>query len=352
MAECLFVVGSYTESYAAFRAAGEGISLVKLSPDGQLALVDRLGGLPNPSYLEPLATDRCLATLEVDDARNGLATVAIDRAAGRLRLLERQEAPGRVLCHIDRDPSGGWLAGACYGSGHVFTRAVDPDGRVGTAGWLVQRHGSSIHPTRQTVPHPHAVRFSPDGRWVVVPDLGTDEVACYPFDEGRLDREPPNVWRAPAGSGPRLVQFSRDGRHLLVVHELASEVSSLRFQDGLLQDNARVSTLCTAFTGENTAAGLHWHPNRSTFAVSNRGAHAITFFDFDEESGAISPWFDIPSGGDKPRDFAFSPCGRWVAAANQNDDSVILWDIDWKEGRGRETGFRVEIGTPSCVRFV
>ncbi|CAH1670862.1 lactonase family protein [Chelatococcus asaccharovorans] len=352
MAECLFVVGSYTESYAEFRAAGEGISLVRLGEDGDLSLVDRLSGLPNPSYLKPFAKDRFLAALEVDDARNGIATIALDRDAGRLRLLDREAAPGRVLCHIDLDPTGRWLAGACYRSGHVFTRAIDPQGRIGEAGSVVERHGASIHPTRQTAPHPHAVRFSPDGRWVVVPDLGSDEITCYPFSEGHLDRAPALAWRPPAGSGPRLVHFSRDGRHLLVIHELASEVSSLRFHDGRLEAVARLSTLFTPFQQENTAAGLHWHPTRSSFAVSNRGANAITVFDFDETSGAISPRFDIPSGGDKPRDFAFSPCGRWIVAANQNDDTIILWDIDWKEGRGRDTGYRVEAGTPSCVRFI
>ncbi|CAH1662406.1 6-phosphogluconolactonase [Hyphomicrobiales bacterium] len=350
MAECHFVVGSFTESYADFRAAGEGISLVRLGGDGHLALVDRLADLPNPSYLKPIGDNRFLAAIEVDDARSGIATVAADCESGRLHLVHRQPIPGRVLCHLDRDPTGQWLAGACYGSGHVLTRGIDAEGHVQNVGSMVERHGHSIHPIRQTVPHPHAVRFSPDGNWIVVPDLGTDEVTCYPFGNGRLASTMPFVWRAPAGSGPRLVHFSRDGRHVVLVHELTSEVSSLSFRDGLLEEIARVSTLHTPFTGENTAAGLHWHPTRSIFAVSNRGAHTVTFFEFDDASGAISPWFDIPSGGDKPRDFAFSPCGRWVITANQNDDSVMLWDIDWQEGRGRFTGSQLKVGTPSCIR--
>ncbi|CAH1672942.1 MULTISPECIES: lactonase family protein [unclassified Chelatococcus] len=352
MTDCHFLVGSFTESYADFRAAGEGISLVRLGEDGHLALVDRVDDLPNPSYLKPIGPNRCLATLEVDDARSGIATIAADHEAGRLHLLHRQTTPGQVLCHLDVDPTGQWLAGAFYGSGHVLTRAVDADGRVSEAGGMAKRHGHSVHPIRQTIPHPHAVRFSPDGSWIVVPDLGTDEVASYAFTNGELASTPSFIWRAPAGAGPRLVHFSRDGRYVLLVHELTSEVSSLSFRGGRLEEIARVSTLRTAFTGENTAAGLHWHPTRSTFAVSNRGAHAITFFEFDDASGAISPWFDSPSGGDKPRDFAFSPCGRWVITANQNDDSVMVWDIDWQEGRGRFTGFQIKIGTPSCIRFM
>ncbi|MBS7699316.1 MULTISPECIES: lactonase family protein [unclassified Chelatococcus] len=352
MTERYFAVGSFTESYGDFRAAGEGVSLVRLGEDGHLALVDCLRDLPNPSYLKPLGNGRFLAALEVDDARSGIATVAADCEMGRLRLVHRRPVPGRVLCHLDLDPTGRWLAGACYGSGHVLTRGIDADGLVADEGSMVQRHGHSVHPLRQTVPHPHAARFSPDGGWIVVPDLGTDEVACYPVNDGRLTSTPPLVWHAPAGSGPRLVRFSRDGRHVVLVHELASEGSSLSFRDGRLEETARVSTLRTPFPGENTAAGLHWHPTRSIFAVSNRGAHTIAFFEFDDATGAIAPWFDMPSGGDKPRDFAFSPCGRWVITANQNDDSVMVWEIDWQEGRGYRTHFRLDVGTPSCVLFL
>lgn len=350
MADQLFAVGSFTESYADFRAAGEGLSLVRLHDDGRLDIIDRLEALPNPSYLRPVAGDHLLATLEVDDIRNGIATVAVE--AGRLRLLHHQPAAGRILCHLDIDPTGRWLAGACYGSGHVLTGMLGAEGHVVDLSSVVQRSGRSVHPSRQTASHPHAVRFSPDARWVVVPDLGTDEIACYPFAEGKLDATRPIVWRAPAGSGPRLVRFSRDGRHLVLVHELTSQVSSLRFDGGTLEPVARLSSLRTPFPGENTAAGLHWHPRLDAFAVSNRGAQTIAFFHFDGTTGVISPWFDIPSGGEKPRDFAFSPCGRWIVAANQNDDSLVTWEMDWMAGKGRSMGERLTIGTPSCVSFL
>ncbi|WP_377842060.1 lactonase family protein [Bosea sp. UC22_33] len=90
----------------------------------------------------------------------------------------------------------------------------------------------------------------------------------------------------------------------------------------------------------------------SAFVVSNRGAQTIAFFHFDVDSGLISPWFDIPSGGDKPRDFAFSPCGRWVVVANQNDDRLVVWEMDWMAGKGRSAGEGLTVGTPSCVAFL
>lgn len=351
----LIAIGSYTETYGDFRAKGDGIALLSLSDDGRLALVDRLGDLPNPSYLEPIADGRFLAALEVDDERSGIATIAVDHAAHQLRLVHRQATPGQVLCHLDRHPAG-WVAGACYGSGHVFTRRLTDAAIVGGddgGGSVIARQGRSIHPERQTRPHPHAVRFSPDGRWLVVPDLGTDEVACYRFSaaDGQLDPTP-RIWRAPSGSGPRLLHFSPDGRFVMLVHELTSEVSCLGFEDGMLRPVARVSSLIAPFAGENTAAGLYWHPTRRILAVSNRGADRIALLHVDEVSGVLSPWFEIPSGGDKPRDFAFSACGRWIIVANQNSDSVVLWELDWDRGVGRDTGSRLTIGTPSCVRVM
>ena len=44
MADQLFAVGSFTESYAGFRAAGEGLSLVRLREDGRLDIGRTVAG--------------------------------------------------------------------------------------------------------------------------------------------------------------------------------------------------------------------------------------------------------------------------------------------------------------------
>ncbi len=129
-----------------------------------------------------------------------IATVGIDRGRRRLTLRAETALPGTALCHLDLSPDARWIAGACYGSGDISVRRIGDDG-VPTAGGgtSLRRSGSSVHPVRQTQSHPHATRFSPDGRWLLVPDLGTDELACYAFDAGagRL-HQPPRSVLAPA----------------------------------------------------------------------------------------------------------------------------------------------------------
>lgn len=353
--EVLFVAGSYTDAYGPFRAVGEGVSLLALAAsNGRLVLLDQLSGLPNPAYLrvDP-GRGLCYAALEMEGSA-AVAAIAIDRAARRLRVMGITPRPGSLLCHLDIHPGGDWLAGACYGSGHVFACRLDGDGMPGAAGATVQRTGRSVHPVRQTCAHPHAARFSPDGRWLVVPDLGTDELACYLFDPGAGGLgQAVRVHRAPAGSGPRLVLFSPDMRHLVLVRELASTVCSFAWEDGQIRSLGEHSALFAPHDGPNTLAGLRWHPSGQAFAVSNRGADRIALFHFDPASGAIEPWCEHASGGAKPRDFEFSPCGAWLLVANQDSDRVAVLALPQRgEGRMRETGLGVSVRSPSCVRAV
>ncbi len=215
----------------------------------------------------------------------------------------------------------------------------------------VLHSGSSIHRERQTGPHPHATVFSPDGRWLVVPDLGTDEVLSYPFDAASGRLQTPRRFKAAAGSGPRLVLFSRAGDRLILVQELSSTASSLAWQAGKLEE---VSAAPTTEIRPNTAAGLRWHPSGALFAASNRGADTIQLFSFATASGAITAVASVPSGGAKPRDFDFSPCGRWMVVGNQDSDSLALFAIETKGAAPTlsDTGIRVAIATPTCVRFL
>lgn len=344
----LLVAGSYTEPYGGFRAVGDGLSLLRLAADGDITLLDRLD-LPNPSYLR-VAPGRLYATLETDDQRAAIAVVEL--RDHRLVLRQQVMSPGRIPCHLDIHPSGNWIAGTCYGTGEVFVRRLAGDGLImAESGTTIRREGHSADPERQTSAHPHAARFSPDGNWLVVPDLGTDEIASYAFssETGFLATEP-RLLKAPPGSGPRLALFCRDARYLLVVREMASQVTSHAWNAGVLTEIESRSTLPPHFAGHNTAAGLRWHPDGETFAVSNRGADTIALFSLDDATGGIAPIGAVASGGRKPRDFEFTPCGNYLVTANQNGDSLAVHALS--TGMPVDTGRRFPLHSPSCVRVL
>ena len=340
-------IGSYTEPYGPFRARGGGITLLAFDPrSGKADIVDALAVGPNPAYLRWHGSDIIHAVLEANDERAAIVTLRVDQVAGRLRALDRSPVRGLIPCHLDVDPSGRWLATACYGDGLVAIHKLKNDS-PDEAQTAVYHRGRSVHPERQTTAHPHCVRFSQDGRWLIVPDLGTDEIVRYPFDVSSGDLAAPHRSKVPAGSGPRLAFFSADGRHLVCVYELASEVATFAWVDGELE---AIERCATTQIRPNTAAGFRWHPSGRLFGVSNRGADTIALFRFEPESGIATPSALASSGGVKPRDFDFSPCGRWLLAANQDSDSVVVVALDEAE-QIVPTERRVTIASPSCVRF-
>ena len=58
-----------------------------------------------------------------------------------------------------------------------------------------------------------------------------------------------------------------------------------------------------------------------------------------------------PTQGKTPRNFGIDPTGRWLLAANQNSDSVVVFGVDPKTGALEPTGRQVTVGAPVCVTF-
>ena len=352
----LIAVGAYTEAYGDFRAQGDGVTVVRLSAGGKLDPVDS-ARFPNPSYLaHSPAHDRLFATIETLDDRAAILALETPRQGHRLNITGDARITGRLPCHIDLHRQGTWIACACYDSGDVFVRGISPTGEIEpVTGDRVLRKGRGLHPVRQTKAHPHGAVFSPDGCWLLVPDLGTDEVAAYPFDAsaGMLGRE--RTWRAPPGSGPRTLAFSRHRHHIMLVSELSSEVSLLEWHDGAINERERVSSRDPAALSkqtENTASGLGLHPDGIHFGVTNRGDDSISIFRMHARDGSLERCLTFPSGGRKPRDFGFSPCGRWLVAANQDSDSCVLFEVSLLSVPIVRMMAQVVVRSPSSVSFL
>jgi len=59
----------------------------------------------------------------------------------------------------------------------------------------------------------------------------------------------------------------------------------------------------------------------------------------------------ISTEGDWPRNFTLDPTGRWLLVANQKSDSIVVFARDPKMDTLTPTHQRIEIPSPSCLRF-
>jgi 6-phosphogluconolactonase len=229
-----------------------------------------------------------------------------------------------------------------------------PDGRLGEATGFSQHHGSSVNRERQEGPHAHSINTSPDDRFAIAADLGTDQLLVYRLERGTLVPNDPPFTKVAAGSGPRHFAFHPSGRVAYAVEELASNITVFNYdaKHGVLREVQTVSMLAKEFEGTNASADVQVHPSGKFVYGSNRGDDTIAVFAVDRSSGKLTPVERVKSGGSTPRIFAIDPTGQFLIAANEASSTLVVFRIDPKSGRLAATGEQVAAPKPTCVKFV
>ena len=351
----LFYVGCYTSS------PDEGIRTGLFHSD----IPSITPGVPNPATENPsfLILSRSgefvYAVNETDNfgGRNSGAVTAFrsDPLSGKLTRLNSVPSMGAHPCHLTTDRTGCFVLVANYTGGNASVLPVLPNGSLGEAVSVVQHSGSGPNAARQEKAHAHSVNLSPDNRFAFVCDLGTDKVMIYRFDEqsGKLTPAPTPFFQTEPGAGPRHFAFTRDGRRAFVVNELNSTLTWLNYrsESGKLMEIDTMSTLPEGFTGENTCADVHVHPEANFVYVSNRGHDSIALFSFDPETGVMELIRHHSCGGKTPRNFAIHRSGRFMMVANQNSGTINLFTINPENGHLAETGKQLAIPKPVCIQF-
>lgn len=207
---------------------GEGIWRVDLDPaTGALSNARQVIETPSPSFLA-LHGSVLYAVNEQTDGTVSSFDVVGDS------LVHRETVPsgGADPCHLLLD--GDVLLVANYSSGTLGVLPLDEDGGFAAHGpaQVLGHAGSGPDADRQESSHAHFVALDPSGAFVLVVDLGTDEIRRYRREGGRLV-EDGIAATLPAGTGPRHVAFSADGRFAYVVGELDVTVRVLAWESGV-----------------------------------------------------------------------------------------------------------------------
>jgi 6-phosphogluconolactonase len=353
--DCFVYVGTYTGGsskgiYVCRFAAATGA----LEPRGLAA------ASPDPSFLAVSPDHRHLyASNEIEDyagRRSGsVSAFAIEGGAGKLRPLNVVASGDPGPAHLSLDRSGKWVLVANYRVGSVVVFPVLADGRLGMATAHLAHAGHSINPKRQAGPHAHSVYVSPDNRFALSPDLGTDQVYVYRFDAGRGALEPnrpPFITVAP-GTGPRHLGFDPRGRFVYLVQEFGGilTVFSWDAEAGTLHPLETFPAAPRDYAGYNNCAEVFVHPNGKFLYVANRGHDSIGVFAIDPGHGTLTRVEYASTQGKTPRSFALDPSGSYLVAANQESNSVVSFRLDPETGHLTPTGQKLGIRAPACVVF-
>jgi 6-phosphogluconolactonase len=331
-----------------------GIALSHLdTKTGALTSPQLIAQTPDPSFI---AVQRDVRNLYICNSQTpgGLSAFAIHDAAA-LSFLNFRQSAGRGPSHVALDRTGRFVLNANYGGGYIEVYATLTDGRLGERTAFVQHTGSSAHPQRQASAHAHWFGTTPDNRFALATDLGTDRIHVYRFDErgGTLEPHEPAFISTTPGSGPRHIAWHPDGAHFYLIEELANAITLYAWHadSGTTAPLQTMGTLPDDFRGENTAAEIVVHPDGRFLYASNRGHDSIALVALDGD-GRMKLRSHTASRGKTPRYFALSPDGRWLLATNQASDCVVVFAVNGVDGTLTPTGEPIGLPRPGAVVFL
>jgi len=341
------IVGTYTKS-----CESKGIYVYEFdSKTGDFKLKNNTENIFNPSYLTVSSDNKFVYSVSENDKKTTINAFGFNSKNGKFDFLNSQDPKGLNACYIINDDKN--VITANYSSGSISVLGKNSDGSITEVKQVVQHSGKSINANRQEGPHAHMVSFSPDKKYVLANDLGTDKVYVYQYNpnsttevlkiKSSIDLKP--------GSGPRHLTFNRNGKFVYVLQELDGSLTSFSYADGILKKVSETTVVASDFKGVIGAADIHISPDGKFLYATNRGtANDISVFKVLKK-GKLEFVQRTSTLGKGPRNFTIDPTGNFLLVGHQYTNDIVIFKRDSKTGSLTATGKKIELCSPVCLVF-
>lgn len=318
------LLGTYT------RRKSEGIYRIELDTDKkELKNLELIAQVGNPTYLDATEDKNILFAVAAEGESGGLVSL-VKQEDGTYQQQDKQLGEGAAPCYVAYDAKRDFIYTANYHKGEVAVYKTDHEGNLELTD-TVQHAGSSVHENQNT-PHAHYSNLTPDEKYVVACDLGTDEVYTYEVNEQGKLKEVARFKAAP-GTGPRHLTFHPTLNIAYLFGELSSDVIVLAYnpETGEFTEKQTISTIPAEHTGFNGGAAIRVSSDGKFVYASNRGHDSLVIYR-TKEDGTLDLVDYVPTEGETPRDFNFDPSEDFVIVGHQDSDNLTLFERNEIDG--------------------
>lgn len=336
----------------------EGIYVYKFnSNDGSVKQVSHIK-ISNPSYIVVSPGEKYVYSVQEDGNNNGggnITAFSFDKTSGLLSFINTQPSGGDHPCYVETDKTGRWVFAGNYSSGTVSVLPVLANGGLGTAVTTIQHNGAGSNQQRQSSPHVHATVISSDNKWLFTPDLGIDKVMIYSFSDknGSLSPAKQPYTASKPGAGPRHFTFHPTNKFAYLIEELSGNIVTYNYKKGKLKPVQVISNMVTGDTSFPGSADIHVsHDGKFLYASNRSTVNNIGIFSINPKNGKLRLAGHQPTLGKGPRNFNIDPTGKFLIVANQNSDQVVIFERNLHTGLLKDTGQRIEVGKPVCIKWM
>ena len=303
----------------------EGVKVYRFSEDtGKATYISGLKGISNPSYLTPSVDGERLYAVGEDDGQTSTANAII----------------------FTLSPSGKFVLTANYMGGSITVFPLNKEGRLESDSRLISFVGDGPDKERQSQPHLHCAEFTPDHKYLLANDLGTDQIHVFPVSESVSDGVSHSLLnegestdiKVEPGSGPRHICFHPNQKFAYLINELSGKVTAFSYHEGKLD---AIQYIAADTVGAKGSADIH---------INRLKADGIAIFAVDSDKGTLTK-IGYELTGIHPRNFVITPNGRYLLVACRDSNQIQIFEINKETGLLTDTGEKIETSRPVCLKF-
>jgi len=345
------LIGTYTSN------GSDGIYVYRFyTQTGKLVYLNRTTAVDNPSYLCVAKNNKFVYSVNEmnDDHKGSVSAFSFEPVGGKIELINKQTSgAGPAYISVDKDQKHVFTAN--YNSGSLSVFPVNKDGSLNPASQTLQDAGHGPDKARQEKPHVHTAMLSPDEKYMLYTDLGTDKLNIYRYKSSQAQpltpASPPFISVTP-GDGPRHIDFGTNHKYLYMVTEMGANIYTYEYNGGKPKMLQKVSMMADGSTKQPGGADIHVSPDGLFLYATNRGtANEIVTYAINQENGLLTFINRQGTGGNHPRNFVIDPTGNYLLVANMKSNNIIVFKINRTTGKLSQTNNRVQLDSPSCLKF-
>ena len=207
------------------------------------------------------------------------------------------------------------------------------------------------------MPHLPCVSITPDGKYLLADDLGTDQIHKFNINpnanadnkEKFLTKGTPEAFKVAPGSGPRHLIFNSDGKFAYLINEIGGTVIAFRYADGMLDE---IQTVAADTVNAQGSGDIHLSPDGKYLYASNRlKADGVAIFKVDETNGTLTK-VGYQLTGIHPRNFIITPNGKYLLVACRDTNVIQIFERDQATGLLTDIKKDIKVDKPVCLKFV
>lgn len=240
------------------------------------------------------------------------------------KVLKKVSSCGKSSCYLQITPDNKYVININYWDSIITvhpiinnileeaTQIIKPDNENKI--YTIEDHLDN----RQKTSHHHSCAFYKGDLYV--PDLGTDKIDIYSYNDGILKFK--NYIELPKNSGPRYIIFIND--YLYVINELSSSISVIKMCV-IPKIKQNIKTIPENINIKNTCGTIKYSKKGYIYA-SNRGHNSIAIFKILDNHMLELQNIQL-TFGETPRHFELNKECTKLYVANQDTNEIVFFNI-------------------------